>query len=393
MVDVWRQKKTPLHACCIEGFDNRSDLFLIGLYELNENGAVAAEQVRQGGIMVCDRGSAECLYQVSRDGGVLDLKTRGSLVAVVYSTGCLEVFELVFDADSGELQLLSIATYQDASQGLFLSVDWALRQNERIAVSTQSGSLLLFTLKLDNQGERPPRNGSLELIVCRALSHTLFQQPIPAWIVAWDCSGTRLLSGGDDCALHIWDAETMSSHVTPNDCGLSDSSLLPPFPPPLSSTTKAYSAGVTSGAWHPTLPYLLAAGSYDETVKLWDTRMGLGGKPICTLQAGGGVWRTKWWEAGSCCDQECLLALACMHGGCSVYSVSVEGLEEMTTQESNPLVCRRLATHIDDASDNHLAYGIHLFENSSSSDGSGRGTIDAVSCSFYDNSIFSWKVC
>jgi hypothetical protein len=92
-----------------------------------------------------------------------------------------------------------------------------------------------------------------------------------------------------------------------------------------------------------------------------------------------------------------------MHGGCSVYAVAVEEMENMTTtQESRPPVCRRLATHIDSVSDNHLAYGIHLFESSgsnSSSDGDGGGgggggggTIDAVSCSFYDNSLFSWVV-
>lgn len=346
---------TPLHVCSIEGFPGRLDVFVAGLYELKEE-----EASRLGGIGLYATSTGACLDLIERGGGVLDLKTTPRLeVAAVYSTGVLEVVVL----DSAANKLMPLASIEDETkkEGLFLSVDWH-PSGAQLAVSTQAGSILLFALK----------NGVLEPLGLVPSAHVLFGEAIPAWIVAWDASGTRLLSGGDDCALRLWDASA------------------PGGPLPLASACKTYSAGVTSGAWHPAeakCGNVLAVGSYDESVRVWDARALQ--RPFAEAQTGGGVWRTKWVPSrpgagpggdGGADDDGWMLALACMHGGSTV--LRVDDLASSATSSSSSCSLRSIASHTDAASSKHLAYGIHAV---------GPGPhLDVLSCSFYDNKIFRW---
>ena len=356
MTTTW-EINTPLHVCSIEGFPASGlDVFVAGLYELKEE-----EASRLGGIGLYATGTGACLDLIERCGGVLDLKTTPRLeVAAVYSTGVLEVVVL----DSSANKLIPMASIEDETkkEGLFLSVDWH-PSGVQLAVSTQAGSILLFALQ----------HGVLEALGRVSTAHMLFGEAIPAWIVAWDASGTRLLSGGDDCALRLWDASA------------------PGGPLPLGSACKTYSAGVTSGAWHPDeakCGNVLAAGSYDETVRLWDARAMQ--RPFAEAQSGGGVWRTKWvpvplrpgaGQGGEGNGQGWLLALACMHGGSTV--LRVDNLASSTASFSSSCSLKSIASHTDATSSNHLAYGIHVVDP-------GPPTLDVVSCSFYDNKIFRW---
>src|SRR5207248_3191465 len=67
--------------------------------------------------------------------------------------------------------------------------------------------------------------------------------------------------------------------------------------------------------------HLLATGSYDERVMLWDTRQLA--RPLSCTNVGGGVWRLKWDSTG-----QRLLSVS-MHNGlhvmdCSLAAMSAE---------------------------------------------------------------------
>eukprot|EP00899_Mesostigma_viride_P007748 jgi/Mesvir1/16975/Mv15821-RA.1 len=124
-----------------------------------------------------------------------------------------------------------------------------------------------------------------------------------AWVAAFDAERPLSLvySGGDDCVFKGWDLR--------GDCSR-----------PIFSNRKAHTMGVCSIRGSPLRPHTLATGSYDESMRIWDTRNT--SAPVCTAQAGtgGGVWRIKWHPR----DPSLLLA-ACMHAGFSVLELSPEG--------------------------------------------------------------------
>lgn len=107
-------------------------------------------------------------------------------------------------------------------------------------------------------------------------AHDLFGSPIEAWIVAFNCHDPNVLfSGADDATLKGWDLR------------MGDSSFSPIF-----KNARAHSMGVCSIQFHPHDSHLVAVGSYDEHVSLWDPRNMKA--PLSLFGTGGGVWRLKW---------------------------------------------------------------------------------------------------
>ena len=108
-------------------------------------------------------------------------------------------------------------------------------------------------------------------------AHTLFNEVLPAWVVSFDvhvfkdahvCCDKRLLSGGDDCLLKLWEL-SVSEDAAINHRLVSKTAL----------------AGVTSAPWHPMIRELFATGSYDECVRVWDYRSVSSG-PLLELSTG-----------------------------------------------------------------------------------------------------------
>ena len=128
----------------------------------------------------------------------------------------------------------------------------------------------------------------------------------------------------------------------------------------------SFGAGVTTAQSHPLTEHLLAVGSYDEKVRVFDVRQPK--TAVSTTEVGGGVWRLRWHPS----KPEQLLA-ACMHDGFKVLNV------DAATSRSH--IVTRFDAHGKDA----LAYGVDWCQSVDS-------TEDLIaSCSFYDHQLRSWR--
>ena len=129
---------------------------------------------------------------------------------------------------------------------------------------------------------------------------------------------------------------------------------------------------------------MFAAGSYDEYVRLYDSRMTR--EPLGKVHVGGGVWRIKWHPL--CDDPEGgssnKLLVAAMHGGCRVIN------------------CHGLSGHVDDR-DNSEGFSAEIVSSFTAHESMAYGAdwiwFDeqsncreaAASCSFYDRQVFLWS--
>lgn len=135
-----------------------------------------------------------------------------------------------------------------------------------------------------------------------------------------------------------------------------------------------FDAGVTTIQSHPYVEHLLAVGSYDDKVRLFDARKPLA--PLTEVDVGGGAWRVKWHPSAERKDD---LLVACMHDGCKV--LHFEGTAGL---DLNSTVTQRFDEH------KSMAYGADW---SFAYQKARKGTHDSLiaSCSFYDHALHLWQ--
>lgn len=285
---VVREINTKLHACSIETI-GADDLIACGTYELNEQ-----QDVRKGEILLLDiKRNEPVIATIDCDSGVLDMKVVKNRLVAAMSNGSLDVYSINGSSDSRKMvSLLKECSAHKEEEGLFLALDIDQRLSgdcwscdTYIVVSTQQGSILLYVHKSSNENELSTVVHNLNLVCSVNNAHILMGEVVPVWIVSFDPhTRNRLISGGDDCVLKLW-------NITMNDDGSSknvDSSKeMKSTPLSLtlnSAVAKKHGAGVTSAQWHPIYPHIFATGSYDEYIRIWDCRQLA--KPILEIHAG-----------------------------------------------------------------------------------------------------------
>ncbi|CAH0563465.1 unnamed protein product [Brassicogethes aeneus] len=286
-------------------FEPHQNLFVCANYQLldaeNKNDDLPKERVGRILLFSVDKDDGLKLLQTIDTAAVLDQKWccqkigDDSLLGVVNAKNTLEIYKLTTNESEGvKLEFFtSFSTEVEATETLFLSLDWSIgkfiNDSVKIVCSTSKGDVLLFELI----------NSKIKLLF-KCHSHDY-----EAWIAAfyyWDPN--IFFSGGDDCVFHKYDLRVGNSPISKN---------------------RSHEAGVTSIHCNISKEFILATGSYDENIRIWDIR----NIKQCTssIKMPGPVWRVKWDPF----TQNNLLS-ACMLGG--VHVINAENIENLEIVDS-----------------------------------------------------------
>ncbi|KAI4821380.1 hypothetical protein KUCAC02_029314 [Chaenocephalus aceratus] len=245
---------------------------------------------------------------------VLDLKwchvpvSGEAVLGLAAANGELQLYTLSHSQEGGR-SLHPLCSLEVGAERLALSLDWSTGRMDsndvRVVCSDSAGCVSVLSLA----------EGAL-VSLSQWKAHDF-----EAWISAFSYWDTQLVySGGDDCKLRGWD--------------LRAGPACPTF------TSKRHSMGVCSIHSSPHREHILATGSYDEQVLLWDGRNMR--QPLSETPLGGGVWRLKWHPT-----HEQLLLAACMHNDFHI-------LHCQQALEASGGACPVVASYI---LHNSLAYG------------------------------------
>ncbi|XP_001355259.3 diphthine methyltransferase [Drosophila pseudoobscura] len=322
--------------------DGHHAYFACGTYQLveaEENEVTTKNRPRKGRVYLYhfDTGSGALeRVQSIETAAVLDMKwlpawsiDSGPLLATANALGEVEIYELL--SDEKQLQrrmcLGLTAAEPTAEAPLALALDWQRDGDElQLVVSDSKGNINL--LRYTPQGK---------LFVLSAWNAHSFE----AWTCVFDrWTPHRVYSGGDDCLLQARDLRTEQ----------------------LVWTNRAHQAGVTCLLSHPKHDYQLLTGSYDEQLRVFDTRMMK--RSLAEVNLGGGIWRLKPHPNRA----EIILA-ACMYNNFSVVQLDLENsaVTMLGTYDEHSSIC----------------YGADW--NPSLSEGD--GLMHMATCSFYDHKM------
>lgn len=314
-------------------FSEQADILACGTYQLTEEQQNDA-RVRKGRLYIykVDPYGSKPLerLQTIETPAILDMKWNHALVddrqvlGVVDSIGGLKLYGLTSENVLEEYEHIQVV--EDHSI-LNLSLDWASRvyrdvaHSCSLAISHSNGRLSLLRA-----------NESAWLIERQWLAHDL-----EAWIVGYNYWDTNVIySGADDCIFKGWDARSGQNIFT---------------------NRRQYTMGVTAIQSSPHQEHVLATGSYDEHIHIWDTRSMT--RPLSENHTpGGGIWRLKWHPTRSN-----RLLSASMHAGAFVIDTD------------NASIVKGFLEH------ESMAYG---------ADWSFQHPNFVASCSFYDHVMHLW---
>ncbi|XP_054515259.1 diphthine methyltransferase isoform X4 [Pan troglodytes] len=281
----------------------------------NKGGMEVKEpQVRLGRLFLYsfnDNNSIHPLVEVQRKdtSAILDMKwchipvAGHALLGLADASGSIQLLRLVESEKSHVLEPLSSLALEE--QCLALSLDWSTGKTGR------AGDQPLKIISSDSTGQ-------LHLLMVNETRPRLQKvaswqaHQFEAWIAAFNYWHTEIVySGGDDGLLRGWDTRVPGKFLF---------------------TSKRHTMGVCSIQSSPHREHILATGSYDEHILLWDTRNMK--QPLADTPVQGGVWRIKWHPF-----HHHLLLAACMHSGFKILNCqkAMEERQEVTVLTSHTL--------------------------------------------------------
>eukprot|EP00798_Chlamydomonas_sp_ICE-L_P022758 gene22758-29926_t len=188
-----------------------------------------------------------------------------------------------YEVDAGG-QLKEAAQCQGCSEGMLLSLDWStLRQGMDEDVPAQNVSFPVFLSTVRGRDSFYVDTGASDHIhitgnACLLRDISPVAKPITIvttglaqlsygaiYKLVSSNQHDVIYSGADDCYFKAWDMR--QDDESPSACF---------------NDRRTHSAGVCTISPHPTCGQLVATGSYDEKVRLWDVRMPT--KPLCTSE-------------------------------------------------------------------------------------------------------------
>jgi diphthine methyl ester acylhydrolase len=310
--------------------------------------------------------------------------------AAAHSTGCISIYGMTVssydnkdddDDDEFPIKIHWVTSTEENNKGgstkddgdpspLCLSLSWdnnnsnsgSLDDATQIVSSYSNG-----TVKIHSVVRLEGSNPHLQLVERASwVAHTLFTCPAEVWSAAFVGPGRNqtnngdnsqtVMTGGDDGKLKLWDLRTTTRPM---------------------QVLNHFEAGVTVVSPHPRNPYLVACGSYDETMCLYDIRAlsHTNKKPLGrSAPLGGGIWRIKWHPL-----EDDRVLVAAMHGGCRIVKI-----EELLDDDNS----RVFVATTQFTQHKSMAYGADwLVCRHPTREGYFEA---AASCSFYDKALYLW---
>ncbi|EOA14419.1 hypothetical protein CARUB_v10027621mg [Capsella rubella] len=293
---------------------------------------------RSGSVYLFDVGDEEDvglnLLRKIDTAGVFDIRwsrsgdgSRNVALAQADAGGCLRVYEIHKTEVEG--YYLREVSGEKISSSMCLCLDWNPSSTSIVVgLSDGSASVVSFT------------DSNLETV------QEWKGHDFEVWTASFDLNNPNLVyTGSDDCKFSCWDIRENPA----------DSSVF--------ENSKVHTMGVCCISPNPSDPYSIFTGSYDETLRVWDTRSVSRPVNVTSLSLGGGVWRIKHHPSLSG-----VVLAACMHNGFAVVKVSDEKGEVLESYNKH----------------HSLAYGADWY----------RGKLQKQSvvatCSFYDRLLRLW---
>jgi diphthamide biosynthesis protein 7 len=276
--------------------------------------------------------------------------------ATAHSSGDIWIHAIAKTQESVEPFSATLETKSDRAEdddALCLSLSWDTFSNyqsfSRIISSYSDGRVAIHNVTFqDNTPVQLEQELSWH-------AHKIFTSPAEVWTCCFTKDLNVVMTGGDEGTCKVWDLRTTSKAV---------------------HILKDFDAGATVLSPHPHNEHLVACGSYDETVALYDLRC-LPNPMVRSDPLGGGIWRCKWHP-----HDDDRLMLAAMHGGLKVVSI-----DDLMNNNLSP----QFRVETEFTKHTSMAYGgdwlVCQHPNRR------QGYLDAVaSCSFYDRALYLWQV-
>ena len=418
-------RKAPLNPCSLEAIPEPVELpdgsrvwpLMVSCYQLEENGSRRGQMDLHlvevpdiAGSMSASLplhfGEPRSVLTPQDSSGILDGKWsslpsmnnpdnnssgQSWCFASAHSTGEIRIHSFEVPPSTGPLRLESDPLYTCRYLGesdppehstntpppLCLSLNWNSgaaykqeslhRENTQIVSTYSNGKVAIHDVAFLSEGVQIIQRECWD-------AHNMFTSPAEVWSACFQGRNT-VLSCGDEGNLKLWDTRATFRPV---------------------QVLKIFEAGVTCVSPHPKLHNLVACGSYDETISLFDIRYVDPNKKNSFFHAkkklGGGIWRIKWHPY-----RNNRMLVGAMHGGCRVLNVL--GMQALSTHEIKPTessiysyegpesvmnvkVTKKFTEH------ESMAYGADWLVCRHPTR---EGYFEAAgSCSFYDRAVFLW---